>query len=533
MRFTEKTFFWLALILTAFVRLRLADIAMERDEGEYAYAGWQILMGKLPYLDFYNMKFPGVYYAYAGIFSVAGYSIIAVRIAVLIMNLLSAFFLFKIAEKRIPNHPITQSPNHLITQSPNYLTAGFYLLLSISFGVQGFIANSEQFVLFFALGGLWLLSNRYLFFSGIALAGSVLMKQQGLVFAAFAVFTILEEGFNGMPKLLIVKRLAIFSIGFLLPLWGLIQFVIAKGIFDDFYFYTVQYAAAYSSIIQPTLRYISTFIYVVIDSPVLWLLFFMGIYKIIRTGFVQKKWRDIIKTPLIRAEFGLILLWIFSFLSVCAGWYFRQHYWQLLLPATALLLTYSWNLLDFRFFKRSFSAETMLKTIVATTAIFQFCYFFYYSPDHVSRRMYPLDYCADIKRFSLFLKTQVQPDERIGQYGCEPQIWFYTQREAASGFLYAYPLMEAQPFAESMTAQFIKETEQTNPEWLIHSYFSISDDNPKTTQQLDAWMKKYTKNYQLKGYLYETTHSEADWKWDVGDLDIDTIKPLMAVYKRK
>ena len=81
MRFTEKTFFWLALILTAFVRLRLADIAMERDEGEYAYAGWQILMGKLPYLDFYNMKFPGVYYAYAGIFSVAGYSIIAVRIA--------------------------------------------------------------------------------------------------------------------------------------------------------------------------------------------------------------------------------------------------------------------------------------------------------------------------------------------------------------------------------------------------------------------------------------------------------------------
>jgi hypothetical protein len=52
----------LALIL-AFnfaIRWRLREMPLERDEGEYAYAGQLLLQGIPPYQLAYNMKFPGV-----------------------------------------------------------------------------------------------------------------------------------------------------------------------------------------------------------------------------------------------------------------------------------------------------------------------------------------------------------------------------------------------------------------------------------------------------------------------------------------
>jgi hypothetical protein len=41
------------------IRIRLLGIPLERDEGEYAYAGQLILQGIPPYKLAYNMKFPG------------------------------------------------------------------------------------------------------------------------------------------------------------------------------------------------------------------------------------------------------------------------------------------------------------------------------------------------------------------------------------------------------------------------------------------------------------------------------------------
>ena len=49
------------LAFVVFVRLRLAGVPLERDEGEYAYAGRLILEGIPPYSIAYNMKFPGTY----------------------------------------------------------------------------------------------------------------------------------------------------------------------------------------------------------------------------------------------------------------------------------------------------------------------------------------------------------------------------------------------------------------------------------------------------------------------------------------
>src|SRR6476661_1403316 len=60
------------LILNCALRFHLRNIPLERDEGEYAYAGQLMLQGIPPYKLAYNMKLPGTYAAYALILAVFG-----------------------------------------------------------------------------------------------------------------------------------------------------------------------------------------------------------------------------------------------------------------------------------------------------------------------------------------------------------------------------------------------------------------------------------------------------------------------------
>jgi hypothetical protein len=68
------------------IRIRLLGVPLERDEGEYAYAGQLILQGVPPYALAYNMKFPGTYAAYAAIMSIFGQTIPGIHLGLLFVN---------------------------------------------------------------------------------------------------------------------------------------------------------------------------------------------------------------------------------------------------------------------------------------------------------------------------------------------------------------------------------------------------------------------------------------------------------------
>ncbi len=60
-RLLEAAWIFLAVIvfgLVIVIRIRLLGIPLERDEGEYAYAGQVMSQGIPPYKRAYNMKFP-------------------------------------------------------------------------------------------------------------------------------------------------------------------------------------------------------------------------------------------------------------------------------------------------------------------------------------------------------------------------------------------------------------------------------------------------------------------------------------------
>src|SRR5438445_4277949 len=84
----------LTILLVVTIRVRLRQMPLERDEGEYAYVGQLILQGVPPYKEAYNMKLPGTYAAYALIMAVLGQTDSAIHIGVALINAASILLLF-------------------------------------------------------------------------------------------------------------------------------------------------------------------------------------------------------------------------------------------------------------------------------------------------------------------------------------------------------------------------------------------------------------------------------------------------------
>ena len=97
-------FAWWALAIIAFtlvvaIRIRLLGIPLERDEGEYAYAGQLLLQGIPPYQLAYNMKFPGTYAAYALTMAIFGQTIVGIHIGLLLINAATIVMIFFIGRR--------------------------------------------------------------------------------------------------------------------------------------------------------------------------------------------------------------------------------------------------------------------------------------------------------------------------------------------------------------------------------------------------------------------------------------------------
>ena len=74
MKVNYRTIVILILILAMQIFLRLPFLAepLERDEGSYAYIAQRLLVGEVPYRDYFDHKPPAIYFIYAGIFKLLG-----------------------------------------------------------------------------------------------------------------------------------------------------------------------------------------------------------------------------------------------------------------------------------------------------------------------------------------------------------------------------------------------------------------------------------------------------------------------------
>lgn len=195
----------LTIVFVMAVRLRLCDMPLERDEGEYAYAGQLMLQGVPPYKEAYNMKLPGTYAAYALIMAVIGQTPAGIHIGVMLVNIATVVLVFLLGRK-------------MLDEVAGVVAAVCFALMSLSPSVLGLAGHATHFVTLFALAGTLLLlkgmegqrtsniqlptsnvepekgrnvAKGTLFLSGLMFGLAFLMKQHGVFFAIFAVACLL------------------------------------------------------------------------------------------------------------------------------------------------------------------------------------------------------------------------------------------------------------------------------------------------------------------------------------------------------
>ncbi|MCG6537854.1 MAG: hypothetical protein L7F78_24825, partial [Syntrophales bacterium LBB04] len=69
-------------------------------------------------------------------------------------------------------------------------------------------------------------------------------------------------------------------------------------------------------------------------------------------------------------------------------------------------------------------------------------YFFIEKPTTLSRLIYGANPFPESIKIGEYVKSNSNTEDKIAVLGSEPQIYFYSQRRSATGYIYMYYLME-------------------------------------------------------------------------------------------
>ena len=530
-------FAWWALATIVFalviaIRIRLLGIPLERDEGEYAYAGQLILQGIPPYTLAYNMKFPGTYVAYALIMSIFGQTIHAIHLGLLLVNAATIALIFLLGRR-------------LIDSTAGIAAAASYAVLSVSPSVLGLAAHATNFVMLPVLGGMLLLLKKQqivisqrskldqflrLFVSGLLFGTGALMKQPALLFIPFGIFYIFWDDLHGRfsPKETLL-RILIFLSGAIVPLGITCLILWPAGVLDRFWFWTIDYACQYGRLVplaQAPRIFFQSASEIVLTGWTLWIM--AGIGSV--SGACDKRLRP--------GTVFLIGFLFFSALALCPGFYFRPHYFILVLPAVSLLAGLAMSKLSKLFASRivliRFVPLFVFVAVLSPSILRDKKIFFEATPVEACRMIYPDSPFPESIRISDFIREHTKPDDTIAVLGSEPQIYFYTRRHSATGYIYTYALMEPQKYAQEMQEEMIRQIERARPTYLVSVLMNNSWlHRPQSDPRFFTWANEFTaENYNAAGFV-NIRPTETDYFFGDIPASVESLKDYILIYRRK
>jgi hypothetical protein len=522
---------FLAVLFVVLVRSRLLAIPLERDEGEYAYGGQLMLQGVPPYKLFYNMKFPGIYAAYAAIMFFGGQTPSAIHFGLLLVNVACILLLYLLAR-------------HFL-DVPGAVAAGAsYALLSTSPGVLGLAAHATHFVVAAALSGLLLLlrgedsGKSVLFFcSGILFGISCLMKQPGAMFGLFGFCLLVAGGARQLGLWRVhCRRIVLFSIGLAAPLALAAALLWQAGVFKRFWFWTILYPKVHASSMSwsVVLRNLTHFFQglPLAADGLFWITSLLGLGSL--ALFRGKKGGKCWMTGFLGFSAAAVVLPLFFF----------RHYFVMLLPALCLFvgqaISAAMQWAKTRKARKAWGALISgLFIIIWTLTVFHYrSIFFELTPDAICRQIYRGNPFVEAVQIGHYLREHSAPDARVAVLGSEPEILFYAGRRSATGYIYMYDFFESQPHAGEMQLEMMAQIEDVQPEYLVFVVIPISWAGRPDLQRtwgspVMAWAPSFVKNfYDLAGLV--TINGGSEYYWGKDALQFSrTDGRRIGIYKRK
>ena len=478
---------WLLLILAfvAVVRIRLLSLPLERDEGEYAYAGQLMLEGVPPYRLMYNMKMPGIYAAYAFCMAIFGRSAEGIHFGFMLVNLGCVVMVWFLGRR-------------FLQPAGALAAAATFALMSVSPCVQGLNAHATHFVMLAALGATLALlraqeSGRLagFFHSGALFGVAFLMKQPGGAFAFFGLALLLWAAVRQSPPAWKAHgvRLGIFAAGLAAPVVLTALLLWRAGVWTTFWRWTVTYAGVHATLMPWSFgsAKLAGYIERLRWDGLFWVLAAAGLACALK----ERNRAD--------GKFFFVTLLLFSAAAVCPTFHFTDHYFVLMLPVVALLAA---KALDTA---AAWEASRPGATVRwAPWLLFALAWagaawthrgiFLEWTPAEAAARVYPVNNFQVYPVIGAYLDQHASPGAKIAVLGSEPELMFYARRRSVTGYIYMYDLVQEQPFRERMVREMTKEVEQGRPDYFVFVNLTLSwlPDLPESLQRIQRWLEDYT-----------------------------------------
>ncbi|MGO8672533.1 MAG: ArnT family glycosyltransferase [Capsulimonadaceae bacterium] len=498
-----EVFVGLILIGTIALRIRFLHLYLERDEGEFAYGGQLMLDGIPPYKYLYAMKLPGIYAAYAVAMRIFGETTVGVHLGLMIVNAISIVLMYRIGRR-------------LLDPYAGVVAAASYAILSTSTGVLGFAGHATHYVVVFALAAILVLLKALdrkhwaipeLSLSGLLFGVSILMKQSGFLYAAFAAVWLLWADITPSARSPIsIGRLAARAVTFcaceFLPLLCSWVLLARAGVYKRSVFWNFIYANAYAHEMIRTARttgHAAQFLWdtfcgffrdVCYIEPGMWIAGGIGLIVLLFSRRVPN-----------RLFLGVFTA--FAALAVAPGFWFRLHYFVQFLPALALLIgALYWSVV--RLVKDEvpghWVAGLAFAGLLAFTVTMQRDVYFHDGMIRISRLEYGYSPFPESVPIASYIRANSSPNDTIAILGSEPQIFFYAHRRSATGHIYMYPLMEEQKYAGPMQNEAVRELNASHPTFLLlETNKGAWNQTSKSVKTLATWLGREVAHYELVG----------------------------------
>jgi hypothetical protein len=350
------------------------------------------------------------------------------------------------------------------------------------------------------------------------------MKQHAILFLPFAAALVWWNAGSGdadSPAAR-ARRLGVLALGAFAPVAAVLLLLLAEGVFQRFWFWTFQYASAYVSEVPLWAAwgmFRGAFGKVTEKTVALWALGGLGI-----VALWVGRWER-------RAKIVLTGSLLASALAVCPGFWFRGHYFILMLPAIALLagvaIATLAQLLERKLSERTarVAALAVIVAVFGTYVVMERGYLFTMTPRDLSRARFGGNPFIEAVEIAKYIHDHTDKDDRIAVMGSEPEIYFYADRKGATGYIYTYALMELQPFAKSMQQEMIREIEAVHPKYLVFSWVDASwMAQPNSDRGIVEWGRSYIREcYEPVGVADIFSEKETTMLWD------DAVKSYNAV----
>ena len=482
--------FGAGLLFIINIQSDFTDFGLDRDEGTYINLGEVLREGGTMYQDAYSIKPPAIFYSYAAINTVFGYSANGLRWSLIVANALGAIMLFIFGYRW----------KGALFGCVSALAYSFFAFNPFIFGFAA-LAEHYQNVLLIA-GVLALQQGKikknliWYAVAGLLLTYGVLFKQN-LVFVYLAIAAGLGWYFLIRPKRDFKPLLYFVGASFITSLLVFSPLLI-QGTLPDWIYWNFTYSKAYTASIpwSKGQEYLSMFFNFVTGFNMwMWIAGALGVLI------------AVIKIKHTAGKIAIALILLASIASIFPGNRFYPHYWSYLSPIMAIGCGWSFY---------SIGELIQLKIKSQWTSFIPFLFFafgllyvvqsnsqFFDSPNelYVNRRLYGDNPFTETRILGEYLKKQMASNDEILMLGSEPEIFTYAGTTTPTPYIFFPQLSKQHERQPSMVAELKNWAETNKPKYAYMSNHPFSWGlSQGADQSLYQWGTSFlNQNYKVIG----------------------------------